>query len=214
MDNFKTRFTIYLFGIFALAIGSNLFLNATLGVAPSCSLALTLTFLLPASYAFFNFAINTIFLIIESVLIHHFGKTQIVQLAITFLYSYLIKCTGIFLTGIHPKTLVFQILLALIACAIMALGITLTMQSNITVMPYEGCLGALSVRTKIEFGKLRVASDITFTLASIIISFILLHSVQSVGLGTIIAAFLTGNIVTFYTNILTKRVHQPMLIAK
>lgn len=214
MVSFKSRFIIYLFGIFALAIGSNLFLNAALGVAPSCSLALTLTFLLPCSYAFFNFVINTVFLIFEAMLAHQFGKTQIVQLLITFIYSYLIKCTGLFLNSIHPTTLVPQILLACIACAVMAFGITLTLQSNITVMPYEGFIGALSIRTKVEFGKLRVISDILFTLISILISLIVLHQIQSVGLGTILAAFLTGNIVTLYTNLLTKKHHHPVLLTK
>ena len=52
MPNYMRRkIIIYLIGIFTLANGSNLFLNAALGVAPSCSLALTLTFLLPGSYA-------------------------------------------------------------------------------------------------------------------------------------------------------------------
>lgn len=203
----RRRFIIYLIGIFALAIGSNLFLNAALGVAPSCSLALTFTYLTKGSYALFNFIVNTALLLIESLLIHSFGKTQIMQLLITFIYSYLIKLTSVFLVGIHAYNLVGQILLAMLACAVMALGITLTIHSNFTVMPYEGCIGALSFKTKVEFGKLRVIVDIFFTLTSIIVSFILLHNIHSVGLGTIISSFLTGNVVTLYDIVLNKRIN-------
>lgn len=196
MPNYMRRkLIVYLTGIFTLAIGSNLFLNAALGVAPSCSLALTFTFLLPGSYALFNFIVNTALLILEALIVHKFGKTQIIQLFITFIYSYLIKLTSIFLTHIKPHSFLEQVLLATLACIVLALGITLTIHSNLTVMPYEGFIGALAIRLKKDFGKLRVILDVTCTIVSIVISLILLHSIKSVGLGTIIASFLTGSVV-------------------
>lgn len=208
MPNYTRRRTIvYLTGIFSLAIGSNLFLNAALGVAPSCSLALTLTFLLPGSYALFNFIVNSIILCLEALIVHKFGKTQIIQFLITFIYSYLIKLTSVFLTHIQPQSFLEQVLLAILACMIMALGITLTIHSNLTVMPYEGFIGALSIRLRKDFGRLKVIIDVLFTLLSITISLILLHNMDSVGLGTIIASFLTGSVVSFYDAIINKRLN-------
>lgn len=208
MPNYMRRkIIIYLIGIFTLAIGSNLFLNAALGVAPSCSLALTLTFLLPGSYALFNFIVNSLILILEAFIVRKFGKTQILQFIITFIYSYLIKITSIFLTHIQPHSFLDQILLAILACIVMALGITLTIHSNLTVMPYEGFIGALSIRLRKDFGKLRVVIDVLFTLASIVISLVLLHNMNSVGLGTIIASFLTGSVVSLYDIILNKKLN-------
>ena len=208
MPNYMRRkIIIYLIGIFTLAIGSNLFLNAALGVAPSCSLALTLTFLLPGSYALFNFIVNSLILILEALIVHKFGKTQVLQFIITFIYSYLIKITSIFLTHIQPHFFLEQILLAILACIVMALGITLTIHSNLTVMPYEGFIGALSIRLRKDFGKLRVVIDVLFTLASIVISLVLLHNMNSVGLGTIIASFLTGSVVSLYDIILKKKLN-------
>lgn len=208
MPNYMRRkLIVYLTGIFTLAIGSNLFLNAALGVAPSCSLALTFTFLLPGSYALFNFIVNTALLILEALIVHKCGKTQIIQLFITFIYSYLIKLTSIFLTHIQPHSFLEQVLLATLACIVLALGITLTIHSNLTVMPYEGFIGALAIRLRKDFGKLRVILDITCTLASIVISLILLHSIKSVGLGTILASFLTGSVVSFFDTILTTRLN-------
>lgn len=157
MPNYMRRkLIVYLIGIFILAIGSNLFLNTALGVAPSCSLALTFTFLLPGSYALFNFIVNTALLILEALIVHKFGKTQIIQLFITFIYSYLIKLTSIFLTHIQPHSFLEQVLLAILACIVLALGITLTIHSNLIVMPYEGFIGALAIRLRKDFGKLKV----------------------------------------------------------
>lgn len=208
MPNYMRRkLIVYLTGIFTLAIGSNLFLNVALGVAPSCSLALTFTFLLPGSYALFNFIVNTALLILEALIVHKFGKTQIIQLFITFIYSYLIKITSIFLTHMQPHSFLEQVLLATLACIVLALGITLTIHSNLTVMPYEGFIGALAIHLRKDFGKLRVILDVTCTLASIVISLILLHSIKSVGLGTILASFLTGSVVSFFDTILTTRLN-------
>lgn len=54
----------YISGLLIMSVGSNLFLKAALGVAPSCTVALTLTYLFPFhSYASFNFLINTAFLV-------------------------------------------------------------------------------------------------------------------------------------------------------
>ena len=47
MKNEKTffyhRLLFYILGLLIMSVGSNLFLKATLGVAPSCTMALTLS---------------------------------------------------------------------------------------------------------------------------------------------------------------------------
>lgn len=71
-----------------MSVGSNLFLKAALGVAPSCTMALTLSYLSPVhSYALFNFLINSAFLVCEALILHEFGKMQLTQLGLTFIYS-------------------------------------------------------------------------------------------------------------------------------
>lgn len=198
---FYKKLFIYLIGILVLAIGSNLFLNASLGIAPSCALALTLTFLLPAGYAFFNFLINLILLGMECFVLHSFGKTQIVQLIITFVYSALIQLLSNILSIFQPHSFYEQFILAIIACIIMGAGITLTLLSNFVVMPMEGFVGAIAFKIKKEFGKVRVVIDIVMTVLAALVSLIFLHSIVSVGIGTIISAFLTGSIVSLCTKL-------------
>ena len=53
------RMFYYIAGLLIMSIGSNLFLKAALGVAPSCTIALALSELFPSkSYALFNFIVN------------------------------------------------------------------------------------------------------------------------------------------------------------
>lgn len=99
MKNEKTffyhRLLFYILGLLIMSVGSNLFLKATLGVAPSCTMALTLSYLSPVhSYALFNFLINSTFLICEAVVLREFGKIQFIQLGLTFVYSLFIEFTS------------------------------------------------------------------------------------------------------------------------
>ena len=89
-----------------MSVGSNLFLKATLGVAPSCTMALTLSYLSPVhSYALFNFLINSTFLICEAVVLREFGKIQFIQLGLTFVYSLFI------IYNFNKKSTLFQIII-------------------------------------------------------------------------------------------------------
>lgn len=75
---FYHRLLFYILGLLIMSVGSNLFLKAALGVAPSCTMALTLSYLSPVhSYALFNFLINSTFLICEALILHEFRENAV-----------------------------------------------------------------------------------------------------------------------------------------
>ena len=74
------------------------------------TIALTLTYLFPFhSYASFNFLINTAFLIGEIAVMRQLKKSQLIQLALTFLYSAFIECTPRGLYFIQPEGILEKI---------------------------------------------------------------------------------------------------------
>ena len=166
-----------------MSVGSNLFLKAALGVAPSCTMALTLSYLSPIhSYALFNFLINSTFLVCEALILHEFGKMQLTQLAA-------------------------KILLSVIACAVLSIGVGFTISSGFAVMPMEGLVKTISDKKNISFGAVRVCLEVLFTVCSAISSFVLLPELPSVGIGTVIAAFLSGNITNIFSSLFHKRIN-------
>lgn len=85
----------YIAGLLIMSVGSNLFLKAALGVAPSCTIALALSEIFPShSYAVFNFLVNSFLLLCEIAVVKKVEKKQAVQLALTFLYSLFIQWTA------------------------------------------------------------------------------------------------------------------------
>lgn len=129
---FYHRLLFYILGLLIMSVGSNLFLKAALGVAPSCTMALTLSYLSPVhSYALFNFLINSTFLVCEALILHEFGKMQLTQLGLTFVYSLFIAFTSYGLFFIEPHGLAAKILLSVIACAVLSIGVGFTISSAI-----------------------------------------------------------------------------------
>ena len=129
---FYHRLLFYILGLLIMSVGSNLFLKAALGVAPSCTMALTLSYLSPVhSYALFNFLINSAFLVCEALILHEFGKMQLTQLGLTFIYSLFIEFTSYGLFFIEAHELAAKILLSVIACAVLSIGVGFTISSAI-----------------------------------------------------------------------------------
>ena len=205
---FYHRILFYIAGLFIMSIGSNLFLKAALGVAPSCTMALTLTYLSPFhSYALFNFLINTSFLILEAMILQQFGKMQIIQLCLTFSYSLFIEFTSYGLFFIEPHSMIAKIFLSIFACAILSIGVSFTISSGFAVMPMEGLVKSIAAKCDCSFGSVRVCLEVLFTAGSALASFFLLPGMPSVGIGTVITAFLSGNITNIFSSVFHKKIN-------
>ena len=128
---------------------------------------------------------------------------QLTQLGLTFVYSLFIEFTSYGLFFIEPHGLAAKILLSVIACAVLSIGVGFT----IAVMPMEGLVKTISDKKNISFGAVRVCLEVLFTVCSAISSFVLLPELPSVGIGTVIAAFLSGNITNIFSSLFHKRIN-------
>lgn len=82
--------------------------------------------------------------------------------------------------------------MVLISACIVAIGIFLYLPADVIPLAGEGVMSAVSQVTKIEFSKVKIAFDITMVIVSGVSCLIFIHSLGSVGIGTVIAAFLVG----------------------
>lgn len=202
------RISFYFLGLLIMSVGSNLFLKAALGVAPSCTMALTLSYLAPShNYALFNFLINTTFLVCEIAVLRQFGKTQVTQLALTFIYSLFIEFTSWGLFFIVPHGILSKVLLSVLACIVLSVGVSFTISSGFAVMPMEGLVKSIADKKQCSFGVVRICLEVLFTAGSALVSFFLLPGLSSVGIGTVIAAFLSGTITNIFSSIFHKQIN-------
>lgn len=96
---------------------------------------------------------------------------------------------------ILPEYYIYKILLIIIGCFFIGVGAYFEIIANVSMLPGDAFIVVMSVVTKIEFGRLRVISDISMSLLAICIELISKGEISGVREGTIIAALITGNIV-------------------
>lgn len=96
--------------------------------------------------------------------------------------------------------MISRILLSFAACAVLAAGISCTVNSGFAVLPMEGFVSSLSEKTGKSFGTIRVYTEVSITIISAVVSITCLGNFSAVGVGTVIAAVCTGAI----TNLLSR----------
>lgn len=94
-----------------------------------------------------------------------------------------------------PENLGIRILMVLASTVFVAFGIFLYLPADLIPLAGEGCMQSVSSVTHIEFSKVKICFDCTMVLTSAITCLAILHSLGSVGIGTIIAAALVGTLV-------------------
>ena len=80
----------------------------------------------------------------------------------------------------------------LVSVLLIAIGIFFYLPANIMPLAGEGAMQAISDVSGIPFAKVKVAFDCSMVAVSLITCLIILHSLGSVGIGTVIAAILVG----------------------
>ena len=73
-----------------------------------------------------------------------------------------------------------------------AAGIFFYLPADLIPLAGEGVMQAVSEVTHIEFSKVKIGFDCSMVLISVVTCLICIHSLGSVGIGTVIAAFLVG----------------------
>ena len=134
----------YICGLLVMSLGSNLFLKAALGVAPSCTIALALTKMFPSmGYAVFNFIVNGCLLICEIAVEKKIGKKQAVQLLLTFVYSLFIQWTSALFHSFNAELMSTRIVMSFAACAVLAAGSFSRYSPGWQCSPWKGLYPAL-----------------------------------------------------------------------
>ena len=91
-----------------------------------------------------------------------------------------------------PENMIIRLLMIAASIFLIALGIFFYMPADIMPLAGEGAMKAVSDVTNIAFPKVKVGFDISMVTISLITCLIALHSLGSVGIGTVVAAVFVG----------------------
>ena len=98
-----------------------------------------------------------------------------------------------------PDNFIVKFIIMLVSTVFVALGVFLYVAPRFVPLAPEGFIIAVTQVTKLSFSTVKVIFDVTMVAVSMVTCLIAIHSLGSVGIGTVAAAILVGSEVKLLT---------------
>ena len=194
MKNMKVRIPMYFVGLFIMTIGIALSVKSNLGVSPVSSIPYTMTCVWGIEMEKATIIFHAALVLIQILILRkRFKPINLLQVVVGIVFGYFTTFCN-YLATFLPSTdnIAMRIVLMLVSTVFIAVGIFFYLPANLIPLAGEGVMQAVSDVTKIEFSKVKMGFDCSMVIISVITCLICIHSLGSVGAGTVIAAFLVG----------------------
>lgn len=194
MKNMKVRIPMYFVGLFIMTIGIALSVKCNLGVSPVSSIPYTMTCVWGIEMGKATIIFHAALVLIQILILRkRFKPINLLQVVVGIVFGYFTTFCN-YLATYLPSTdnMVMRIVLMLVSTVFIAVGIFFYLPADLIPLAGEGVMQAVSDVTKIEFSKVKIGFDCSMVVISVITCLICIHSLGSVGVGTVIAAFLVG----------------------
>ncbi len=194
MKNMKVRIPMYFVGLFIMTIGIALSVKSNLGVSPVSSIPYTMTCVWGIEMGKATIIFHAVLVLIQILILRkRFKPINLLQVVVGIVFGYFTTFCN-YLASFLPSTdnIAMRIVLMLVSTVFIAVGIFFYLPANLIPLAGEGVMQAVSDVTKIEFSKVKMGFDCSMVIISVITCLICIHSLGSVGAGTVIAAFLVG----------------------
>lgn len=203
------RYILFIISLFFSAIGVAVTKHGELGVSPISSVANVLSCQYTSRSLGMWLIIWNCILILGQIIIlrKEFKPVQFLQIPLSFLFGYFTDF-GMWCVSFIPASLyIVRLALVFIGIIILSFGIALSVIANVIMNSGEAFVKAISDKTKINFGNVKIGFDVCCVVIAVIMSLIFFDG-KIVGTreGTVITALLTGLIVKFFT----KRLKEPV----
>lgn len=192
-NNFVLRLITFLVGLFVMALGVALSVKANLGVSPISCIPYIYSVQFPLTMGMTTIIFNALLILLQiAVLRKNYKPIQLIQFPFVFIFGFFIDFTLYLASGIQATSYLPQALLCLLSCVVMGFGVFLEVKAGITYLPGEGLALAIAETIKKEFGKCKIGVDSGMVIVGALSSFVLLHGLQGVREGTVVAALAVG----------------------
>ncbi len=148
----------------------------------------------------YTIAMNFVLVFCQIIILRkRFDPMQLFQLAIGFVFGWLIDVNMFLTSGIECSGLLSQSLVQLAGCTVMGIGIAFEVRCGSVTMPGEGISIVISQVTHRPFAKVKIAVDTTLVCLAVAGCYIFFGSWQwnVIGIGTIFAMIYVGLVVRF-----------------
>lgn len=199
------RYLVFLVGLMCVSCGVALITKADLGTSPIAAIPYSLTLILPVmTMGRWMIVFNLLLVLLQLALLRRAAdwRDLALQSVITLGFGSLVDVALTALRAVVPGSYPEKLGLLLIGCCVLALGAWLEVVADVVMLPGDAFTRVLARVTGIEFGKVRVVSDVTMSAIAAALCLVFLRALVGVREGTLISALLVGNIIRAYARLL------------
>ncbi|MDT2735653.1 DUF6198 family protein [Enterococcus pseudoavium] len=199
----KIKSLVVLFmGISLMSIGIALAKLAQLGTSPISSIPNVMSYIMPLSIGNLTIIFMILMIVLQMILLREVNLSIMLQIVPGVIFGWLIDVFVVGFTRLGLPAFMDhyfeQLVFTLIGMLVLSFGVFLEVNSRSILMPGEGLVVALTLRTKQPFGKLKIFTDLTMVAVALIISLLYFQGLVGIREGTLITALFTGRLVALY----------------
>lgn len=190
---------IMTFGV-ALSVRSNLGSSVISTIPFVMSLAGEAAKALGFTIGEYTYVMNFILVGLQILILRRrFHLVQLFQLIIGFVFGFLLDINMWLTSAFTGDGLIWQIVMQLMGCLVLAIGISLEIRCGSVTMPGEGITVAVTKASGIPFAKAKIMVDISLVAIAVVLGYVYFDQWQwhVVGIGTLIAMIFVGATVKF-----------------
>lgn len=181
-----------------------LLVKSSFGISTLSSVPFVLSSVLSGlSFGTWTFLIQIITMIILVFIIKKFKTSYIFSFVVASFFSMFVDIVTLLMNGL-PIGFWWRISYFLIGFVGLGFGAALFIKSKLPAMPFDLFVRDVSEEKNWSIRRVKIVYDLVSVGISIAVSYLFLHKIVGVGIGTIVSAFTMGIVVQFFVKILEK----------
>jgi uncharacterized membrane protein YczE len=189
----------YIFGLYLITLGVAFSIKSGLGSAPVSSIPYAMDLIWAMEIGFATFIFHAILVLIELILLRrNFKPKHFLQVFVGVLFGAFTSISVALMGFIPPAdNFIIALLMSFLCIFLIALGLFFYVPTNIIPLSVEGVTQAIAIVTHRPFPRIKVYFDICVVATALILSYVFLGQIGSVGIGTILGALFIGTTVKY-----------------
>ena len=202
-SNIVVRCIIYFFGLLIMTLGVAVSVKSDLGVSPVSSIPYTMTCVWGIEMGKATIVFHAALVLVQVILLRRkFQLKNLLQIPVGVLFGYMTTFSNYLMTFLpDPGNIYIRLGMVVISTVLVAIGLFFYVPADIIPLAGEGVMLAISKVADKAFSTVKIAFDVTMVVISLITCLILIHSLGSVGIGTVIAAVMVGMVLKLITKL-------------
>lgn len=196
---------VYVCGLLFLSCGVVMNARTGLGVAPISTVPYVMYAIEGLSLGTASFAVYCVFVVAQLCMVRYPDVKILMQIPVTLLFGALIDVLNIWLFPFTATGLVDGLIMLVLAVSFTTLGVTLIVSARLVPVAPDGMVQTLSQALHCEFGKAKYLFDGACLCIALAYGLVRTGAVVGIGIGTVVAVFLSGGICTFWGRLLNRR---------